>query len=266
MNIQNLGIITGDILLFGGVYSNYAALNALLKTAGRLGIAAQNCICNGDIVAYCAEAEKCVSKIKDFGCPVVAGNCDVQLASNAPDCGCGFDEGSTCSILSNSWYTHALRNVSGENKKWLGTLPDRVLFTHLGQRYCVLHGGASDISRFIWPVTSEQEIAVEIQLLIDQVGDVDHVIAGHSGIPIQREIDAVSWTNIGAIGMPAHNAQQHTSYGVLSNSGIEIHNLNYDVDATVLAMKNAGLTQGYDQALLTGYWPSQDILPMTMRS
>jgi len=31
------------------------------------------------------------------------------------------------------------------------------------------------------------------------------------------------------------------------------------------AMIAAGLTQGYETALLTGYWPSEDILPLELR-
>ncbi|MFK5998527.1 MAG: metallophosphoesterase family protein [Rhodobacterales bacterium] len=264
MRVCDLGEISGDMLLFGGVYSNLAALNALIEVAKDNGIAAQNCICTGDLVAYCADAEASVNAIRSFGCPVVAGNCELQLARDAQDCGCGFDAGSACSVLAVGWYTHARRQISDTNKRWMGRLPERILFTRNGQRYVVLHGGATEISRFIWPVTDNSVILHEIKVLDVQVGAFDHVISGHSGIAMNRAIKGISWTNTGAIGMPGHNGKQQTRYGYLSDKSIKIKELQYDVDATYLAMQRAGLTQGYDKTLLSGYWPSEDTLPPEM--
>lgn len=265
MKIRDLGEIQGDMLLFGGVYSNLTALDALIAIVKQNGIAPENCICTGDIVAYCADAAASVERIHQFGCPVLAGNCEVQLALDADDCGCGFDEASECNILSRGWYSHAQTEVSAAQKSWMGNLPDRIIFTRQGVHYAVIHGGATDISRFIWPVTKDAEIAAEIAALIDQVGAVDHIIAGHSGIPMQRVIDGISWTNTGAIGMPGHNGNPKTHYGVLCEKEIIIKELEYDADVTVKAMEAAGLTQGYHKTLKTGYWPSEDTLPPEMR-
>ena len=265
MKIQDLGEIHGDMLLFGGVYSNLHALEALLEVANSQNITFSNIICSGDIVAYCADAQACSNRMRDLGSAVLAGNCEIQLAANALDCGCGYDEGSECSILSRGWYAHATAEVSDENKAWMGNLPDRILFTHLGQRYAVIHGGASDVSRFIWPMTSDAEIMQEIDLLIDQVGSIDHVISGHSGIPMQRQINGVHWTNTGAIGMPPHNGTPQTHYACLSGSGLKIKGLDYNHNAASKAMEQVGLMQGYHEALKTGYWPSVDTLPYEMR-
>jgi len=265
MKIQDLGEIHGDMLLFGGVYSNLQALEAFLKVAKARNIAPANIICSGDIVAYCADAAACSDLMHSLGAPILAGNCEIQLAANALDCGCGYDEGSECSILSRGWYAHATEQVSEAHKAWMGDLPDRIVFTHQGQRYAVIHGGASDVSRFIWPVIPDAEIAGEIALLVTQVGPVDHVIAGHSGIPMQRQIGDVYWTNTGAIGMPSHNGSPLTHYGVLNDKGIEIKILDYDHHAASTAMEQAGLVQGYHETLKTGYWPSEDTLPLEMR-
>ena len=265
MRICDLGEIQGDMLLFGGIYSNLAALEAFLLVAEKNNIPAQNCICTGDIVAYCADAEQCANRLRSFDCPVIAGNCEVQLAQNAPDCGCGFDEGSECSLLSRGWYAHAVKEVSGTNKTWMGSLPDRIVFTKAGVRYAVVHGGATDISRFIWPVTDDATIAEEIAALTEQVGAVDHVISGHSGIPMHRVIDGVAWTNVGAIGMPDHDGSSLTHYGYLREKEITISDLSYDIDIPIAQMEVAGLTQGYHRTLKSGFWPSEDVLPAEMR-
>jgi predicted phosphodiesterase len=265
MKICNLGVIHGDMMLFGGIYSNLAALEALIEVAEQNNIRAENCICTGDIVAYCADAEKSVNLLRDFGCVVLAGNCEVQLASDEDDCGCGFDEGSECSLLSRAWYAHARKQVSNQNKYWMGGLPDRITFTHNGCRYGIVHGAASDISQFIWPVTDDELIAAEIALLKEQVGPVDHVIAGHTGIPMQRNIDGVLWTNTGAIGMPSHNGRAATHYGSLGEKGICIKDLEYNINKAIQSMKTTGLVQGYHETLRSGYWPSEDNLPQEMR-
>lgn len=265
MKIQDLGEIHGDMLLFGGVYSNLQALEAFLDVAKVKNIAPKNIICSGDVVAYCADAQACSDRVRTSGVPVLAGNCEIQLAANALDCGCGYDENSECSLLSRGWYAHAMDQVSSENKTWMGSLPDRIIFTHNAQRYAVIHGGASDISRFIWPVTPDAEIRQEIEFLIKQAGPIDHVIAGHSGFPMQRQIGDVQWTNTGAIGMPCHNGRSQTHYAFLDENSIKIKTLDYNYNAASTAMEQAGLVQGYHQTLKTGYWPSEDTLPPEMR-
>lgn len=265
MKIIDLGEIQGDMVLFGGIYSNLAALDQLLDTIQRLKIPKQNCICTGDIVAYCADAEASVNRLRSFGCPVLVGNCEVQLAQNAQDCGCGFSEGSECLLLSRGWYSHAVDEVSDNNKRWMDTLPDRIFFQRGNQRYAVVHGAASDISRFIWPVTEDDVIRSEFKLLEQQAGKVDHVIAGHTGIPMQRDIDGKTWINTGAIGMPAHDGTSLTHYGLLIDNTLSIKDLKYDINATISTMKAVGLTQGYEKCLQTGCWPSEDNLPLEMR-
>jgi len=262
----DLGVLSGDILVFGGVYSNLHALEALIDRAQQLGIAPSNMICTGDVVAYCAYAEDSVERIRALGCPVLSGNCEQQLAANADDCGCGFDAGSTCSLLSRTWYAHANSQVTNGSRDWMRDLPDRITFTHNGLRYGVVHGGASDVSKFIWPVTHDDVIASEIALLEDQVGSVDCVLTGHSGITMTRTVGDKLWVNAGAIGMPAHDGDLDTHFVIISKNGIKNNQLYYNVEAAFQAMQANSLTQGYHATLKTGYWPSEETLPIEMRT
>lgn len=265
MKIMDLGEISGDMLLFGGIYSNLQALQAFIAQAKHQGIPAQNCIFTGDVVAYCADPYASVQALRGFACPSLAGNCEVQLAQNALDCGCGFEEGSACSMLSVAWYAHANAQVTTDQRAWMGRLPERIIFSHNGLRYAVIHGAASDISGFIWPTTPQSEFASQIAILRGQLGDIDRVIAGHCGIPFQVEIDDVLWVNAGAIGLPAHNGSPQTHYVSIVNNTLKINMLKYDVNAAFTAMQTAGLIQGYHDTLKSGYWPSQDTLPADMR-
>lgn len=262
----DLGVLSGDILVFGGVYSNLHALDALIAQTEAMGIAPSNMICTGDVVAYCAYAEDSVARMRDLGCPVLMGNCEQQLAANGDDCGCGFADGSTCSLLSRTWYAHAKAQISDASRAWMGDLPERITFSHNGLRYGVLHGAASDVSRFVWPVTDDAVIADEIALLETQVGRVDRVLAGHSGIPMMREVGGKTWINAGAIGMPAHDGDLDTHFTIISDKSIENNLLYYNVEAAFQAMQANSLTQGYHATLKTGYWPSEETLPPEMRT
>lgn len=265
MRIADLGEITGPVLVFGGPYSNLQATQALFARAKELGIAPERMICTGDVVAYCAQPAQTVEAIRAAGCVVLAGNCERQLARNALDCGCGFDAGTHCDLLSGGWYGHANRSVGAEAREWMAGLPDLMLFSHSGRRAAVIHGGMSDVSRFVWRVSDEAVFVEEIALIQEVAGPVDMVFSGHSGLMFQRRVGTVDWINAGAIGMPPHDGRVETGFAVLGPRGITFHRLPYDHCAAHAAMQAVGLVQGYDRALLSGYWPSEDVLPPVLR-
>ena len=263
--LRELGKIDGPSLIFGGPYSNLHALDALLAVAKAQNIPTQNIITTGDIVAYAADGRICISRIRDAGIHVVAGNCEKQLAEGADDCGCGFEEGSTCSILSRGWYAHALATIPPEDRAWLGKAPDFLTFENQGKRCGVIHGGVSNIAKFLWPVSSDDDLNAEWSELEKLTGPLDMIIAGHSGIAFQRQLSRGTWINAGTIGMPENDGKPETSYVILDGSNARICRLAYDHEGAARAMETAGLTQGYHEALRSGHWPSEDVLPASMR-
>jgi len=262
---RDLGELHGPVLIFGGSYSNLQATEALLAEAQRRAIAPGNLICSGDVVAYCADGPATVAAIRISGCVVVAGNCERQLAAGAQDCGCGFEDGSACDLLSMGWFGQANRAIGADDRAWMGTCPDIATFRQTGRRYAVIHGGISDISRFLWPVSGQLEFMEEIAQVEASVGPVDMVIAGHCGVAFQRQIGSVSWLNAGAIGLPPHDGRPQTRFAVLDQGRAIIHRLKYDHIAARAAMDAAGLVQGYHETLGTGIWPSEDVLPVALR-
>lgn len=264
MNVKDLGELSGPVLLFGGPYSNLQAFQAIVDVADKLSVPPAQMICTGDVVAYCADAEATVQAIRAVGCPVVAGNCEKQLADGADDCGCGFDESSECSILSHGWYAHASAQVSSVSRDWMRALPDMIAFTREGLRYAVIHGGVSDISRFIWSTSNEDALIEDFCAVERLIGEVNGIIAGHSGLPFVREVHGKQWINAGAIGMPPNDGAPDTRYVVLDGSP-KIMSLDYNHAKAKDRMVSAGLTQGYDVALESGYWPSEDTLPASLR-
>lgn len=264
MKHKDLGVVRGPMILFGGVYSNFEALMKLLKYRYDGDLLEESMICTGDILAYCADGEMTIKRTMMLNPPTIAGNCEKQLAENADDCGCGFEEGSQCSILAKGWYPHALRAVSANQKTWMANLPDTISFIHNGRRYAVIHGGFTDISRFIWSTSPDDVFHEEIAAIETAIGPIDAVVAGHSGIPFIKEVAGKTWINAGAIGMPPNDGKPQTRF-VLLDQVPEIHKMHYDWKSAQAAMREAGLTQGYEIALETGYWPSEDILPPELK-
>lgn len=265
MKIAELGRLSGPVIAYGGALGNLAALEALFAAARAAGVAADHVVSTGDIAGYGAQGADCVAATRAFRGPVVAGNVERQLAAGAGDCGCGFGAGSACDLLSAGWWAHADATIGQAARDWMARLPDMAVFEHEGRRFAVVHGGLTDISRFLWPSSSEDAFREEIAAIEAVAGRVDAVIAGHCGLAFERVIGAVSWINAGVIGMPPHDGRPGGRYVRLDADGARILRLDYDPAPAVAAMAAAGLVQGYEKALETGLWPSEDVLPEAMR-
>ncbi|OAV44642.1 hypothetical protein A3850_009125 [Lewinella sp. 4G2] len=184
---KQLGTLTGPVLLFGGAYSNFHALEALKAEADRLGIPPCNIICTGDTPGYCADPEACLDLIEKWGIHSIAGNVETNLVNGTDDCGCGFGDGSRCDMFAKLWYTYAAKNVSPKNLAFMAGLPDFLRFQYAGKEVVVLHGSPRHQSEFVWAST---EAALKAQFCKDVHADV--VVAGHCGLPFLDELQVSS--------------------------------------------------------------------------
>jgi predicted phosphodiesterase len=255
---------TKPLLVFGGCYSNLEATRTVLGVARRLGFDPHDVICTGDVVAYCADPQATVELIRSSGIRVVMGNCEEALAAAADNCGCGFEEGSACDRLSAQWYTFAAARLDQDACNWMKGLPQHLEIDMGGRRLAVIHGGGKQINRFIFqstPISVKQD---EVEWL-----KCDGVIAGHCGLPFTQLFGDHLWHNTGAVGMPANDGTCRTWYSILRPmaDGIMIESLPliYSADEASDKMRACGLTGGYEQALVSGIWPSADVLPAMER-
>lgn len=265
MKVADLGTLRGPVLAWGGALGNFAALGALLRDATRQGLPAARVISTGDIAGMCAQSATCVAAVRAFGGPVVAGNIERQLAAGASEPGAGYPEGGRLAAAARGWWAQAMGEIDRPARDWMEALPDMAVFAHEGRRWAVVHGGYTDPARWLWPASPKAAFEREITALTAAAGPVNGVIAGHSGVAFEREIDGVSWVNVGAIGMPPDDGRRMGRYVRLDADGARILRLDYDPAPTFAAMVAAGLTQGWDLALMSGRWPGAEILPASMR-
>jgi predicted phosphodiesterase len=257
-------VLEPPVLVFGGPYSNLRALAALRERADALGIPASHCICTGDVVAYCAEPEETTAAMRAWGCHVIAGNCEEQLAAGAEDCACGFEPGSECDTLAKGWYPFANARMSVESRAWMAALPRTLTGTIGGRTFRVIHGGVDVINRFIF--ASEREvIATELEQ-----ASADIILAGHAGVPFIEKVGRRTWFNPGVIGMPANDGTPEIWYGLIGVEGRDLvlstHRLSYDHVGAAAAMRRWGHANGYARTLVTGLWPSLDVFPPAERA
>jgi predicted phosphodiesterase len=257
--------LSGKVLIFGGPYGNLQATQRLFEEAERLGVPAGHILCSGDIVAYCAAPQECVDLLRERGVFSIMGNCEESLGADAEDCGCGFDEGSLCEVLSRQWYDFCRSRLDRESKRWMAVLPRQALLEIGGRRLLLVHGAPDAISRFVFPSTPWQEKAAAIA-----AAGVEGIVGGHSGLPFAQLAGDRLWLNSGALGMPANDATARGWFALLEEAPkgltITLHALTYDQDAAAAQMAERGLKTGYAECLETGLWPSLDVLPNEERA
>ena len=89
------------------------------------------------------------------------------------------------------------------------------------------------LGAFVWNSGGDTVFAQEWAAVEENLGPVNHIIAGHCGIPFVREISNGRWINTGVIGMPPNNGESTTRYAVFEEGMITIYELGYDVAGAV---------------------------------
>jgi len=256
---KDLGILQGELLVFGGVYSNLQALEALRAQAEAKAIPTSNIICTGDIVGYCAQPEECVQFIKDWGIHTIAGNVELNLRDEADDCGCNFNEGSRCDIFSRQWYPFAKKQLSADSIQWIMEIPEFITFEYNDQKVFVLHGSYGNTSEFIFKSTLWETKAQNFNAT-----QADIILGGHCGLPFEDVSEGKYWLNAGVIGMPANDGQTDVWFMTMNDSNglsYKHHTLSYDfAKANALMLANP-LPTSYAQTLIDGIWDNCEILP-----
>jgi len=252
------------LFVFGGAYGNFEATKAILDEAEQRGFSKEEILFTGDSIAYCANPEETTCLIKSSGIHTLEGNCEEAIANGAENCGCGFEEGTECDLLSDQWYRYCQKHVSAESRIWMAALSHH-LEVRIGElTFLATHATPTSNNQFVFPSSLSHEV---IEGFTDKY---DGFITGHSGIPFIEKIGKKLWINSGAAGMPANDGTPRIWFATIEAEQdsliIQTHALNYDHPSAAQAMKNAGLENGYMDCLTTGIWPSHDVLPELEKS
>jgi len=258
--IKHIGTKNGKLLLFGGVYSNLQALEALIDIAKSEDIPAEDCICTGDITGYCAQPEETIQLFRQWGAVSIAGNVELQLANDSEDCGCDFKAGGRCDSFSKTWFPYTKAYLSQESLDWIAEIPENISFYYAGKKVTVVHGNYGNVSEFIFKSNANQN---KENCLSETDSDV--IVAGHCGLPFNQPIKEKLWLNPGVIGMPANDGTQRVWYMILENNNKEIkythRSFEYDFKTAQRLMFKNHLPEAYADTLSSGIWDNMEILP-----
>jgi hypothetical protein len=146
----------------------------------------------------------------------------------------------------------------------MASLPTTLRFTLAGLSFRVVHGGTEEVSR--WIFASDRDV-IEAEC---ERARADVILAGHCGLPFAARSRGCVWFNAGVIGMPANDGTADVWYGLVTPTAegivLSSHRLAYDHAGAAAAMRRSGHANGYARTLVTGLWPSLEILPAAERS
>lgn len=247
--------------LFGGLYSNYLALEAALADAQRRGVDAIYCL--GDVGAFGPYPDRVFPLLRDSRVQCLQGNYDDSIGSELADCQCGYTDPRDNYFAQRS-YDYTLANTSLENRRWLRDLPKQIRFEVGPFRVLLCHGSPRRVNEFLWESTTSTQF---LDSLVEQF-DADVIAATHTGIKWQRRLTGGGWfVNVGVLGRPENDGGTNVWYTVLEQlpgAGVRFDFVRVEYDFTRLAreMRQESLPEEFIETVLTGWWTTcLEVLP-----
>jgi diadenosine tetraphosphatase ApaH/serine/threonine PP2A family protein phosphatase len=252
------------IAVMGGVYSNWAALEALLEDTRRRDVDAVFCL--GDMGGFGPRPDRVFPLLRKGGVLAIQGNYDASLTSGRTDCGCGYTDprDNHYALVS---YRYTFRHTSTENKAWLGSLPSRRRVKLGPYRILMCHGSPRVINEFLWESTTPDGL---IRGFLTGC-EADVILCSHTGIKWHRALTPDQHlVNVGVIGRPENDGMPRVWYTVLTvGAGLEVEfvPLVYDHEALAREMEAEALPAEFVQTIRAGWWTTcLENLPARERS
>jgi predicted phosphodiesterase len=250
------------IAFFGGIYSNWLALESALADARRRG--AEQIYCLGDLGAFGPHPDRTIELLREREIPVVQGNYDDSVGNQKPDCGCGYTDPRDNHYARLS-YAYTMAKTSAAYHLWLASLPPAMSFEQRGLRYLMTHGSPRQQNEFLW------ESATPDHLLERLCGDADVLLCTHTGLHWQRRLPSGKRVvNVGALGRPANDGRSCVWYALLDTDAPDPFRfvpVEYDHHRLAREMREERLPEEFVETILTGWWTTcLEILPAKERA
>lgn len=257
------------LAVFGGVYNNHLALEAVLKDAREAG--ADEIYCLGDIGGFGPSPDRSVDILRRENIPTMQGNYDQSIGNELADCQCGYTDPRDNHFAQIS-YDYTLQNTNRDNKAWLRDLPPEFRLRFGDLRILMAHGSPRKINEFLWESTTPEPF---IRRLL-QEAETDLLLVTHTGLPWMRFLKDEPHRgviNVGAIGRPANDGDLRVCYALLTPSPHperpfkpEIRLVSYDHEALAAEMRAEQLPEEFVETILTGWWTTcMEIMPVKER-
>ena len=251
------------IAVFGGVYANPYALDAVLADADRR--SCERLFCLGDLGGFGAECDAVWEPLLERGVRCIAGNYDVAIGRGDEDCGCGYSDPRD-NHFAQLMYDYTRAQTSPELADWMTRLPGELRETIGGVDVHMVHGSPLAVNDFLWESLDDDELRMRTAL-----SGADLLLCTHTGIPWQRQVDGCLVVNVGAVGRPANDGRREGWYAVVDlrwgRATAELVPVDYDWRAQAASMRSAGLPEPFVETVESGWWTTcLEIVPAQERS
>ena len=222
------------------VHSNRVALRAVLADMP----AVDRLVNAGDVVGYNPWPRECLEAMWDPTAfcpgatvpsdpvPTVMGNHDRAVYTDTPF---------RFNYMAKAGVEHAREQLTRDHLDWLGDLPDeRLLFDGTMK---VVHGHPDDPDRYTYPSEFSPRL----------LDDEDVLVMGHTHVQAVEKYGDGIVLNPGSVGQP-RDGDPKAAYAVvdLAAMDVETHRVEYDVDAVIEAVEDAGLPSRIGTRLRSG--------------
>ena len=252
------------LAVFGGVYSNHAAMRATLDDmagvvlTGPEGASNASAFqwCLGDVNGFGPSPENAIEMLRESGVPTVQGTYDHSLGASLADCACGYVDAEDERLAQES-YDYTTARVRDRSRAWLAALPREARVTLGGLRVLLCHGSPRRQNEFLWASACSQAF---LAWLCDAYA-ADVIVCSHTGLHWHRALPGGRHVvNCGAIGRPAHDGKPGGSYALLSarerRLDVEFRFVRYDHEAFAREMEAERLPPPFVETIRTGWWTS----------
>jgi len=246
---------------FGGIYSNWLALEAAIQDTRRRGVDRTYCL--GDMGAFGPHPDRVLSLLMDNNIDCVQGNYDHSIGHGLSDCQCGYTDPRDNRFAQIS-YDYTYSNTSCDYRDWLRELPSAIRFEVDGSQYHLCHGSPRQTNEFLWESTTSTQF---LNRLADAC-PADVMLGTHTGIHWQRTLrNGRRWINVGALGRPENDGRTCVWYTLVNTGGagrsragqppalsVEFIPVEYDHQRLAREMRDERLPEEFVETILTGWW------------
>jgi predicted phosphodiesterase len=257
---------TTRVACFGGVYSNYLALERAIADARRRGVDAMYCL--GDLGAFGPHPDRVFPLLHEAGVQCLQGNYDDSIGNELDNCQCGYTDPRDNHFAQIS-YDYTLANTSPENRRWLRGLPTQIRLELGRTRLLLCHGSPRKTNEFLWESTTSTHF-------LDQLvreHQADWVLGTHTGIRWERSLsEGRRFVNVGVLGRPENEGRTNVWYTLVTlrsdgELGSQSVPIEYDYRRLAQEMAEEGLPAEFQETILTGWWTTcLEILPAKERN
>ncbi len=221
--------------IISDVHANLAALNAVLGEIDSMGIS--NIISAGDVVGYYPFPNEVIQLFKRRAVVGIAGNHDravlrTKITSMNPIAG-----------QAAQW---TARELSETSRDYLANLPPRTHLTIGGKLVGLYHGSPRDDVEYVFEEEAEPELL--------RLSGSRLLVLGHTHVPFVHRSNEGTIVNPGSVGQP-RDGDPRACFMVYDSTkdDFTIRRTEYDIEATVKAVQQAGLPKDLGERLRHGW-------------